>query len=126
MVSQVDRFLKTYSKSEVVFHQNVPGREMYIVSSGRVDILLEGAQGGKTTLLATIGAGEFFGEMALVDGGPRSASAVAAEDKTRLIVLDRARLVELFREKPEIGLSIIQTLCRRIRAMNEALAQVRV
>lgn len=126
MASQVDRFLKTYSKSEVVFRQNVPGREMYVVSSGKVDILLEGAQGGKTTLLATIGAGEFFGEMALVDGGPRSASAVVAEDKTRLIVLDRARLVELFREKPEVGLSIIQTLCRRIRAMNEALAQVRV
>lgn len=116
--------MKTYCESEVVFRQDVPGKEMYIISSGKIDILLEGTE-GEATLLTTLGPGEFFGEMALVDGGPRSASAVAVENGTRLLVLDRASLIELFGQQPEIGFSIIQTLCRRLRDTNTALAQVK-
>jgi len=116
--------MKTYRLSDTVFRQNVPGAEMYIIYSGKVNILLEGTHDEAPRLLATIGPGQFFGEMALVDGGPRSASAVAAEENTRLLVLDRARLLELFRQRPEIGLSMVQTLCQRIRQTNATLEKV--
>ncbi|MFC1925326.1 cyclic nucleotide-binding domain-containing protein [Chloroflexota bacterium] len=121
---QAENYMKTYGKSEVVFRQNMPGKEMYIVYSGKIDIVLEGSE-GKTTVLATLEPGQFFGEIALVDGDFRSASAVAIENGTRLLVLDRARLIELFGQQPEIALTIIQTLCRRLRDTNTALAQAK-
>ena len=124
MAFRVERFMRTYRLTDTVFRQNVPGAEMFIVYSGKVNILLEGTRDEEPRLLATIGPGQFFGEMALIDGGPRSASAVAAEENTRLLVLDRDRLLVLFRQRPEIGLSMVQTLCQRIRQTNATLEKV--
>lgn len=125
MPFQIEKLLKSYRKAELIFRQNTPGQEMYIIYSGRVDLMLERAEGGGETSLANFGPGDFFGEMALIDGAPRSAAAIAAEDNTRLIVLDRAKLAELFRHQPEVGVLMIETLCRRIRAMNESMARAK-
>lgn len=119
----IDKYLKAYHKAEVVFRQNTLGREMYIVYSGKVDLVVQGGQ--SETKLATVGPGEFFGEMALIDDSPRSASALAAEDDTRIIVLDKAKLVELISQQPEIGVIMMETLCRRLRNTNEALARLK-
>lgn len=119
----IDKYLKAYHKAEVVFRQNTPGKEMYIIYSGKVDLVVQSGQ--SDTKLATLGPGEFFGEMALIDDSPRSAAAVAAEDDTRIIVLDKGKLVELLSQQPEIGVIMMETLCRRLRTTNEALARLK-
>lgn len=117
------RLMKVFRAGETVFAQGARGKEMYIVYSGRVDLLVHLADG--ESRIATVQPGEFFGEMALIDDSPRSAAAVAAENDTTVIVLDKANLVELLRRQPEIGVIMMQTLCSRLRATNEALAKAR-
>lgn len=70
------KFVRSYQKSEVIFSENSPGKDMYIVYSGKVGLHTKEALGHKK-LLATVKAGDFFGEMALVDDSPRSATAIA-------------------------------------------------
>lgn len=89
---ELEKFSRTYSKSEVVFNENTQGNEMYIIYSGKVKIYKEREPGKRPMLLATLRAGEFFGEMALVDLSPRSATAIAAEDNTAMTTLHARHL----------------------------------
>jgi CRP-like cAMP-binding protein len=70
---------------------------------------------GREVTLATLGSGEFFGEMALVDSSPRTAKAIAAEDNTRLVTLDQDKFLYLVGQQPAFALTIMHELCRRIR-----------
>lgn len=112
---------RTFCAGEFILRQHTPGGEMFVVYCGRVDILLEGP-GQQDIRLESLGPGDFFGEMSLVDGRPRSASAVAAEDDTQVLVLNQGKLVELIRQQPETCLLMLQTICRRIRAMNQRMS----
>ena len=107
-----DRFIKTYAKDELIFTENSPGKEMFIVYSGRVNLYKERQH--KRVLLTAVAPGEFFGEMALVDNSARSATAIAAED-TQLIVLDEPKFFYLLRQQPEFALVIMQKLCKTLR-----------
>jgi CRP/FNR family transcriptional regulator len=111
-----DKFIKSYVKDEVIFTENSPGKEMFIISSGRINLYKE-RQGGRI-LLATVYPGDFFGEMALVDNSPRSATAIAAED-TQLIILDEAKFFYLLRQQPEFALVMMQRLCEMLRHTTE-------
>jgi CRP-like cAMP-binding protein len=69
-----------------------------------------------------LGPGEFFGEMALLDGRPRSASVTATEE-TQCLVLHRWDFLRELRKNPEIGIAMLSVLSGRIRATNEALGR---
>jgi len=119
-----EKFIKVYNKSDVIFEQNSRGNEMYIVCSGRVKLYAE-PEGGRRTVLAVLKPGEHFGEMALIDGSPRSATAVAMQDNTRLVVLDKGKFLYLVSQQPEFAFAVMETLSQRIREANLQLSQAR-
>jgi len=114
------KFVKSYKKSEVIFSESSPGKDMYIVYSGKVGLYTAGASGYKK-LLATVEAGDFFGEMALVDDSRRSGTAMAEEDNTQLLVLDKNKFTYLLRHQPDFALVVMGKLCRQLRGANKAL-----
>lgn len=107
------KFVRDYRKSEVIFEENSIGDEMFVIHSGKV--ILTTKAPGEEIVLADLGPGEFFGEMALVDTAPRTAKAVAEEDATKLIVLDQSKFVYLVSQQPAFALTIMAALCRRVR-----------
>ena len=106
-------FTRVYKKSEVIFEEDSRGDEMFVISSGKVRISSD--KSGKDRELAILGPGDFFGEMSLVDSDPRSATATAAEKNTQLVVLDKAKFLQMVSQKPDFALTVIETLCHRIR-----------
>jgi len=111
---------RTYLKDEIIFNEGDIGRALFIVLSGRVHIKRKTEDG--EVVLATVNAGEIFGEMALLEEMPRTASAVAAE-KAQVFMLYKCRLDSLLYEHPSIGVVVIhylaQTLSARLRATIE-------
>ena len=93
---------------EKIFLEHDIGREMYVVVSGRVDVLTYGK------VLEQIGPGGIFGEMALVDDGPRSAAALAAE-ATEVVVIDENMFAVLLREEPGFAIAVMRVLAKRLR-----------
>jgi CRP/FNR family cyclic AMP-dependent transcriptional regulator len=114
------KFRQRYRKSEVIFEEGSTGSEMYLIHSGRV-LLSVRRNGTQQVPLVVLNPGDFFGEMALVDDSPRSTSASAVEDDTELIVIDRARFLFMVRQQPEFALSLMHTLCQRLRDMDKRL-----
>jgi glyoxylase-like metal-dependent hydrolase (beta-lactamase superfamily II) len=110
-----DKFLKRYPKGEYVFLEGSQGQHMYVVSSGKVDIVTE--RDGRETRLATLAKGDIFGEMALVDHLPRSASAIVAEEGTTLLEIDHALFVYLVAQQPAFALIVQKALSLRLRGM---------
>ncbi len=117
-----EEFTRTYKKSEVVFEENSHGDEMYVISSGKVRISTNSS--GEEFELATLEAGDFFGEMSLVDSEPRSATATVAEDNTCLVVLDKDKFLQMVSQKPDFALTVIHTLCHRIREIYKRYSSV--
>lgn len=105
--------IRSYRKSEVIFDEGSTGLEMYIIYSGKVRLSTK--EPGRELTLATIGPGEFFGEMAVIDSAFRTATAIADEDNTRLVVLDQKKFREIVCEQPAFAMTIMQHLCRRLR-----------
>jgi CRP-like cAMP-binding protein len=109
---------RTYQKGDQVFGENAHSDELYIIVSGRVDILLNPnlVAGKKSTrnveseTIATLREGQSFGEIALVDQGIRSASARAGIDGTCLLLIRRDRLLLLCNSTPDIGYRIMYNL----------------
>ncbi len=105
--------VKEFRKSEVIFDEGDSGHEMYIIYAGKVSLSTKGP--GREILLGTIGPGDFFGEMAVIDSSSRTAKAVAEEDNTVLVVLDKSKFNELVSEHPSFALTIMQHLSRWLR-----------
>ncbi len=105
--------IREYRKSEVIFEEGSTGVEMYIVYSGKVRLSTK--EPGREITLATIGSGEFFGEMAVIDSAFRTATAIADEDNTKLVIINQKKFREIVREYPEFTMTIMQHLCRRLR-----------
>ena len=78
--------LRRYRRNETIFHQGDPGDSLYIVARGRVKIVLPSPEGEDAAIIATLDRGDFFGELALLDGAPHSASAVALEPSETLVL----------------------------------------
>ena len=119
--SPLQRFLRRYRESEVIFEEGSTGDEMYLIHSGRVVLTVKG-EGREPVTLAVLAPGDFFGEMALVDDAPRSATAAAADDDTQLLVLDRSKFVFTVRQQPQFALSIMHTLCQHIRELDQQIS----
>jgi CRP-like cAMP-binding protein len=109
--------VKVYQRSEVIFEENSIGHEMYILRSGKVQLVLGYAERG-AEVCTLERPGEFFGEMALVDASPRSATAIAEEDNTELEVLSRENFLKTIREHPEFALDLMSGLSKRVRQGN--------
>ena len=104
--------LKHFEAGEKVFLADDSAAVMYVVRSGRIDVITYG------TVLENVRAGGIVGEMALIDDMPRSAAAIAAE-ATEAFAIDRAMFLSLIRDDAEFALHIMQLLTARIRRMNE-------
>ena len=100
-----------FPANRCIFSQGQEGRSLYIVVSGKVKVHI----GDRT--LATLGEGACFGEMAVFDAEPRSASITTLEDCDCLL-LTQQQLYEAIDETPEIAINIIRLLSRRIRTLN--------
>jgi CRP/FNR family cyclic AMP-dependent transcriptional regulator len=95
---------------------------IFIVISGVVEVRMGATDRDEGRLLMRFGPGEFFGEMALLDGRPRSASVFAAEE-TQCLVLHRWDFLREVRKNPDIAIEMLAVLSGRLRAMNEALGR---
>jgi CRP-like cAMP-binding protein len=93
------------------FSAGESGREMFIVRTGHVDLRIG------DTLLETVGQGGIFGELALVDPAPRSATAVAGPDCS-LVLVDAGSFNDLVRKVPGLGLEVMKVMARRLRRTN--------
>jgi CRP/FNR family transcriptional regulator/CRP/FNR family cyclic AMP-dependent transcriptional regulator len=102
-----------YHQSEIIFHRDDPGATMFVIKTGRVRIYLTSPE-GQEVALAVFGAGEAFGELALLDGQPRSASAVAIEP-TETYCIQRADFIAVATRRPRIALQMLATLSHRLR-----------
>jgi CRP/FNR family cyclic AMP-dependent transcriptional regulator len=114
-----------YSKDEAVFQEEAPGDRMYIIKSGSVRIVKR--MKDKENTLAVLNPGEFFGEMALLDGMPRSAGAKAA-DGVVLISISRANYSALREKAPVTALRLtdilVSVLSTRLRQANRNLEAI--
>jgi CRP/FNR family transcriptional regulator, cyclic AMP receptor protein len=104
---------RRYRGGEPVFREGDPGTALYIIESGEVKILLGGSE-GKEVVLSLLAPGEFFGELALLDGEPRSADAVTTTP-TELLVLPRDEFLRFLREMPSVAINMLAALSRRFR-----------
>ncbi|MDA8254691.1 MAG: Crp/Fnr family transcriptional regulator [Betaproteobacteria bacterium] len=108
---------EAYVAGEEIFSRGDVADRMYIVQSGSVAITLD--SDGRH-VASTLGQGEVFGEMALFDSQPRSASALVIED-AELLSLNREKLHELLLSYPHIALGLLQGMSLRLRDANDAL-----
>jgi CRP/FNR family transcriptional regulator/CRP/FNR family cyclic AMP-dependent transcriptional regulator len=95
---------------------------IFVLVDGAVEVRIGMQNGSDGRLLVQLGPGEFFGEMSLLDGRPRSATVIATEE-TQCLVLHRWDFLRELRKNPEIGVAMLSVLSGRIRATNEALGR---
>lgn len=110
---------KYFDKDEYVCYEGQLGKEMYIVLRGSIGVFITGVL-GNLTKVATIGEGQFFGEMAIFDKQPRSASCIALED-TVCIAIDKSNLQKFLETCPDMAEVIMSGMSNRIRKLNEEL-----
>ena len=114
----INQFGRKYARGEYIFKAGDHGEEMFIINSGSVNITVGTDEGEK--VLVTLGSGDFFGEMAVIDKGPRSANAVAV-DETVCIVLNEELFEQQMQRNAKIVKKILKNMSARLRAMNEQL-----
>jgi uncharacterized membrane protein len=113
-----------FAKDDTIFQLGDPGGRMYVVCSGMVEISTTDKLGQKIVLIEA-GPGDMFGELSLLDAGPRSANARVVED-AELLVLGRDELVHFLRQKPDAALDMMATMARRLRETDIKLRQMAV
>src|SRR5512144_197322 len=106
------RFSKKFPRGTVLFREGDPGREMFVVQAGRVQIAKR--VGSVEMLLATLGQGEFFGEMSILNNKPRSATATVSEE-AQLLVIDPKTFDAMIRGNAEIAIRMIKKLADRLQ-----------
>ena len=106
--------------SQPVFAQGDQGDAMYVIEDGAVDIVA--GSGRQRVILASLFKQQYFGELALLDGAPRSASAIASR-ATRLLALERDDFVEFIKKRPDAALAIMHEVGERMRATNELMTR---
>jgi CRP-like cAMP-binding protein len=104
---------KSYQAGEVIFQEGDMGRACFIVAEGRVDVVRTDGSAERT--LATMEAGDFFGEMTLLDELPRSATARATEP-SQLYILYKTHLDDLSQESPRVATALLRNLARLLSA----------
>jgi uncharacterized membrane protein len=112
---------RRFKAGETIFHQGDAGQAMYIVAEGQLNIYLPG-EASRRISLKDIGQGELFGELALFDDQPRSASVLATTDVV-LLELDRATLGDYLDRRPRAAMALLKTMGVRLRQTNALLSE---
>ena len=105
---------RRFRREETVFHQGDPGDALHVVVRGRIKIMLPSPDTNEPAILATLGPGAFFGELALLDGEPHSASAVAMEPAETLM-LGRDAFDRLLDTQPSLRRALLEALSAEVR-----------
>jgi CRP/FNR family cyclic AMP-dependent transcriptional regulator len=110
---------RRFRRGEILFHRDDPASALYLIQEGAVKIHLS-SEDGDETVLALLGPGSCVGEIAALDGGPRSATATAVEPVEAYTLL-RDDLLAFVRENPDVALALLTTVAARLRRTNEWL-----
>ena len=108
---------ESFAPGEEIVRMGEAGSTLYVIRSGRVNVVREQAS-GNSVVLAMFGPGEFFGELSIVDGERRSASVIAVEP-TETVALGRFDVVRVVTHNPQVGLSLLKSLSARLRATDD-------
>jgi len=108
-----DLVRRQFQQGEAIFQQGDPGQMLYLIETGQVRIYVQDEEGQETSVIV-YGPGEIFGELAVIDGLPRSASAVAMEN-TIVYTLNRDSFREHMRNSPQLALNFMKALSVRVR-----------
>jgi CRP-like cAMP-binding protein len=108
---------RRFPKHKTIVEEGAPGDYMYIISEGRVKVTKLSGD-GREKILELLEVGDFFGEMSLFDDAPRSASVKAMAD-VQILALARNDFLRLLSRSPDLALSVIQELTRRLRQVDE-------
>ncbi len=118
-----ERYGKTFSAGKIVFRENDIGEEMFIIQNGQIKIHKKTSEGEKT--LVVLSDGDFFGEMAVIDREPRSASATAVTD-TKCIVLNQEVFESTMQSNIHIVKKILRNMSSRLRDANKQIENLLV
>jgi CRP/FNR family transcriptional regulator, cyclic AMP receptor protein len=113
--------LQVFVKDKIIFRQGEAGNCLYIIQTGKVKICSFAPDGGEL-IFGFFSAGDLLGEMAVIDGGPRSTTAITVEN-TDTLVLKRQAFLRFLHSVPEASLGVINLLCRRLRDTNRQLEE---
>jgi CRP-like cAMP-binding protein len=106
--------IEDFSSGDIIFQEGEPGKTMYLVLKGLINIQVKGKS------VAKIGPGDFFGEMSLIDARYRSATAMAMRD-SQLVAVPENQFLRMVKKNPEFALYILKILVRRLRNMDEKI-----
>jgi CRP/FNR family cyclic AMP-dependent transcriptional regulator len=112
----------SYRAGDVIFREGDPGDSLHIVIEGNIRIAVLSGSGEEATI-ALLGPGEFVGDLALLDGKPRSASAIASR-AAKTLVVTRGDFSRWLRQRPQAAFALLEALSQRVRRTNEALADL--
>jgi CRP-like cAMP-binding protein len=113
---------RSYRRGEVLFHQADPGDTLLVLESGRVKVFTYAASGDET-VLSILGPGESFGELALIDGEPRSATVQALEP-VQTVSVGRAAFLAVIREQPKAAERLLGALATKIRYLSDVVSDL--
>ncbi|MBK6326821.1 MAG: Crp/Fnr family transcriptional regulator [Chloroflexi bacterium] len=113
---------RRFSPGQIIFHYGDPGGLLYIIQKGKIKITTATPE-GQEALLAILGKDDFFGEFALLDEAPRSASAEAIEP-TETLTLHREDFMRFLRNNPDFALHVLRTLTQRVRNLNSQISDI--
>lgn len=108
--------LRRYRKGETIFHQGDAGDALFVIQTGAVKIVLPSPGGEEEAIIATLRPGDVFGELALVDGAERSATAIAHE-ATAAYRLNRPDLERLMESKPQLRAALLEAVAAELRRL---------
>lgn len=111
---------KEYKDGEVIVRQGEPGNCMFVIQAGKVEAIAEAD--GRELRLRTMGANDFFGEMALFEEETRTAT-IRAVGTTRVLTIDKKNFLGGIHEDPSLAFRIVQTMSHRIRDLTDRLAK---
>lgn len=113
---------KEYADGEVICREGEPGNQMYVIQAGHTSVVREEA--GSEVVLAELGPGDVFGEMAIFDRKPRSAT-VRAKGTVRVLTLDKRGFLRRAHEDPSLAFSILQRMAERIRRLDDEVERLK-
>src|SRR2546426_4517151 len=113
---------RRFRRGEAIFEKEDPAQALFIIEKGSVRIFLPGAQGVDLTL-AVLGPGDFFGDLSLLDGRPRSAGAAALSEAS-LVTIERSDFMALLLSRPEAATAVLARVAQRLRDTNETAADL--
>lgn len=111
-----------FTTGELIFEQGAPGDLLYIIATGKVKVGCSSLD-GRENLFSILGPADMFGEMSMLDPGPRMSTATALTD-VEVVAMDRAMLREWIASRPEVAEQLMRVLARRLRRMSASRAEM--